>query len=327
MPPSGPTDGPDETAPDRVIDRTADREPSASGRADRPGVGGAVAADPTIPSAGPPADAPPAWVTRVADRLAAWPPLRQAEREARIWVRTWKGAAVNGLLTPLLFLGAMGLGLGGLIDDNAGGRSVDGLAYLTFVTPGILAAAALQSAAGDALWPVMSGIKWTKTFHAAAATPLGPGDVLGGYLIWSAARLTLNSVAFLAIAAVLGGVPSWWGLLAIPAAVAGGMALSAPLAAYTSRQDSDLSFPIIMRIVVMPMFLFSGTFFAVDQLPAVLRPVAWVTPLFHAVELCRGFTTGQVDALAVVGHTAFLAACIAGGWWLGAREFARRLGS
>ena len=301
------------------------------GRAAAPPTGPAAGADgrtgATAEHASDAADGPAGIGTRVADRIVAWPPLRQAEREARIWVRTWKGAAANGLLTPLLFLGAMGLGLGGLIDDNAGGQSVDGLAYLAFVTPGIMAAAALQTAAGDSLWPVMSGIKWTKTFHAAAATPLGPGDVLGGYLLWSATRLALNAVAFLVIAALLGGVLSWWGVLAIPAAVAGGLALSAPLAAYTSRQDSDLSFPIIMRIVVMPMFLFSGTFFAVDQLPAALRPVAWVTPLFHSVELCRGFTTGDIDWLAVVGHTAFLAACIAVGWWLGSREFAKKLGS
>jgi lipooligosaccharide transport system permease protein len=219
----------------------------------------------------------------------------------------------------------MGLGLGGLIDDNTG--DVDGLPYLAFVAPGIMAAAALQSAAGDALWPVMSGIKWTKTFHAATATPLAPADVYVGYLLWVGARLAMNATAFLVVAALLGGVPSLWAPLAVPAVVAGGLAFAAPVCAYAARQDSDLSFPIIMRILVMPMFLFSGTFFAVDQLPAGVRPLAWLTPLWHAVELARGATTGTLEALPVLGHVAFLAACIAIGWWFGARAFERRLAS
>jgi lipooligosaccharide transport system permease protein len=173
----------------------------------------------------------------------------------------------------------------------------------------------------------MSGIKWTKTFHAATATPLAPTDVYTGYLVWIAARLAMNGTAFLVIAALLGGVPSPWGVLAIPAVVAGGLAFAAPLCAYSARQDSDLSFPIIMRILVMPMFLFSGTFFAVDQLPAGVRPLAWVTPLWHAVELARGATTGSLGLAPAVGHVAFLVACTGVGWWFGARSFERKLAS
>jgi lipooligosaccharide transport system permease protein len=262
---------------------------------------------------------------RIGDLLASRRSLRQAEREARVWARTWKGSVVNGVLTPLLFLGAMGLGLGGLIEDNTG--DVEGLRYIAFVAPGIMAAAALQSAAGDALWPVMSGLKWTKTFHAAAATPLTPTDVYTGYVVWAGVRLAMNAVAFLVVAALLGGVPSAWGVLAIPATVAGGLAFATPLCAYTARQESDMSFPIIMRILVMPMFLFSGTFFAVDQLPVGVRPIAWVTPLWHAVELSRGATTGSLGLGPALGHAAFLASIIAGGWWLGARAFERKLAS
>jgi lipooligosaccharide transport system permease protein len=285
-------------------------------------------ADAPAPTDPTPARSAPSARERVADLLTSRPLLRQTEREARVWVRTWKGSLVTGLLTPLLFLGAMGLGLGGLVDDNAG--DVDGLSYLVFVAPGIMAAAALQSAAGDALWPIMSGVKWTKTFHAATATVMAPSDVLGGYLVWIAVRLGLNAAAFLLVATLLGGVPSPWGLLAIPAAVAGALAFAAPLAAYAARQDSDMTFPIIMRIVVMPMFLFSGTFFAVDQLPSGLRPLAWVTPLWHSVELARGATTGRLAAdggLPALGHVVFLATCIALGWWRGSRAFSRRLAS
>lgn len=260
---------------------------------------------------------------------ASWsdavPLLRVTEREARVWGRYWHTSVLTGVLMPLLFLGAMGVGLGGLVDDNQG--TVQGVRYLAFVAPGILAATALQSASGDSLWPVMAGIKWVRTFHAAAATPLSPGQVYGGYVTWIGIRLCLNAALFVAVAALLGGVPSPWGVLAVPAAALGGLAFAAPLVAYSAGQDSDLSFPIIMRVAVMPMFLFSGTFFPVDQLPDWLEPLARVTPLWHAVELCRGATTGSSSLAGALGHTAFLVAVVAAGCAWGVRTFRRRLAS
>jgi lipooligosaccharide transport system permease protein len=254
--------------------------------------------------------------------VARFPLLRQAEREARVWAQLWKGTVIAGVVNPLLFLGAMGLGLGGLVDDRG---AVEGVEYLVFVAPGILAAAALQSAAGASLWPVMGGMKWSKSFHAAVVTPLRPGDVYGGYVLWLGARLAMDSTAFLVVAALLGAVASPWGVLAMPAAVAGGLAFAAPLTAFAARQDTDVPFGVIMRILVMPMFLFSGTFFPLDQLPSALRPVAWVTPLWHSVDLCRGATTGSLDLLAGLGHAAYLVAFIAAGAWWGVRSFTQRL--
>lgn len=254
---------------------------------------------------------------------AAVPLLRHTERELRLARRLWRTSVLSGVLTPLLFLGAMGLGLGDLVDEGSG--DVAGVPYLFFVMPGILAATAMQTAAGNSLWMVMAGIKWVKTFHAAAATPLSPGDVYGGYVTWVGLRVTGNAAAFVAIAALLGAVPSPWGVLAVPAAVMTGLGFAAPLCAYSATQDNDLSFPIIMRVVVVPMFLLSGTFFPLDQLPAVLRPLAWVTPLWHGVELCRGATTGSLELAPTVLHVAVLVACIAAGWWWGVRTFTRRL--
>jgi lipooligosaccharide transport system permease protein len=271
------------------------------------------------------ATAEPAGRQAIWARLSArFPLLRQTEREARVWAQLWTSSVIGGIVNPLLFLGAMGLGLGNLVDARG---QVEGLDYLVFVAPGIMAAAALQSGAGASLWPVMSGMKWAKSFHAAVVTPLTPGDVFGGYLLWQGGRLAMDATAFLIVAALFGAVPSFWGVLAIPAAVAGGLALAAPLTAFSARQDSDVPFGVIMRIVVMPLFLFSGTFFPIDQLPSGLRPVAWLTPLWHAVELCRGATTGQLDLLPGLGHTAFLAACIAVGAALGVRSFTSRLWS
>ena len=253
----------------------------------------------------------------------AVPLLRVTEREVRIWRRFWHTAVLSGVLIPLLFLGALGIGLGSLVDDNQ--RSVQGLEYLVFVAPGILAATALQSSAGDSLWPIMVGLKWMRTFHAAAATPLTPGQVYGGYVAWIGLRIMFNRTLFVIVAALLGAVPSPWGVLAIPAATLGALAFAAPVCAYSARQDTDIPFPIVFRLVVVPMFLFSGTFFPVSQLPNWLEPIARITPLWHAVELCRGATTGTLGLGPALVHVAFLGACVAAGCWYGVRAFGEKL--
>lgn len=277
----------------------------------------AVAPGTVAPPPGAGARSLPHWLTD------ALPLLRVAEREARIWARLWHTSLLSGVLMPLMFLGAMGVGLGDLVDDNSG--TVAGVEYLVFVTPGILAATSLQAASGNSLWPVMAGVKWVKSFHAAASTPLSPGQVFGGWITWIAARLVINATLFVAIAALLGGVPSLWGVFAVPASALGGVAFAAVLTAYSAGRDSDQSFAIIMRIAVMPMFLFSGTFFPVDQLPDWLEPLARVSPLWHAVELCRGATTGSITLTGAAGHTLFLLAFTVAGCWWGVRTFERKL--
>ncbi len=251
------------------------------------------------------------------------PVLRVVERELLVFRRLWRGWASSHFVMPLLYLTAMGVGLGDIIDER--GRSVDGLAYMEFVAPGLLAATALMLAAGESLWPVMVGTKWLRTFHAMVATPLGPGDAYDGILAWTALRAAAGSTLFITAAALFGGVPSAWGLFAIPAATLGAVAFAAPLIAYSATQDSDATFPLIMRLGVMPLFLFSGTFFPVSQLPDALQPVAFVSPLWHAVELCRGATRGDLGAAAALAHIAVLTGLAAIGRIWGHRSFARKL--
>lgn len=251
------------------------------------------------------------------------PLLRVVEREARVYRRLWVGSAFSSFLIPVLFLAAIGLGLGGLVDQR--NRDVAGLSYLHFVTPGLLGGMAMQQATGGSLWPVMAGTKWVRFFHGIVATPLRAADVYGGYVVWSALRAAASAAVFLAVAAVLGGVPSAWGVLALPAATLTATAFIAPLAAFAATQDTDLSFPMILRLVIMPLFLFSGTFYPVDQLPGWLRPVSAVSPLWHGVELCRAATTGRVDWSAAVLHVVVLVTIIALGWWWGRRTFASKL--
>lgn len=245
-----------------------------------------------------------------------------ARREAVIFARLWRGIAFSGFVAPVLYLGAMGIGLGGLVDESSG--SVGGLDYLSFVAPGLLAASLAQLAAADSLWPVMAGTKWWRTYHAMVATPLRAADVARGVLLWQAVRAAMSGTIFLFVAAALGGVPSAWGVLALPAAVLGAAAHAAPIAAFAATRDSDAPFALLMRLVILPLFLFSGAFFPIDQLPDALEPVARLSPLYHAVELCRAATTGTWDASVPV-HVLVLVAVLLAGMAAGARTFTTRL--
>ncbi|MDQ1508964.1 MAG: lipooligosaccharide transport system permease protein, partial [Actinomycetota bacterium] len=145
------------------------------------------------------------------------------------------------------------------------------------------------------------------------------------YVLWITLRAVLGSVVFLLVAAAIGAVPSAWGVLAIPASALCAAAFCAPLAAYSVGLESDLAFPVIMRIGVLPLTLFSGTFFPISQLPGWLRPLAVASPLWHGVELARHATTGSLHLGADVVHILVLVACLGAGLLWGQRAFARRL--
>lgn len=249
--------------------------------------------------------------------------LRVVEREAAVFRRLWRGTVIWNLITPLLFLAAIGVGLGSLVDER--NAEVDGYSYLVFVTPGLLVASTTQAVAAESLWPIMAGTKWFRTFFAMVATPLGAADVYRGRLAWTAIRSTVTTAGFLLIAALVGGIESPWGVLALPGAVLCGLAFAAPMTAFAATQDTDFSFPVIMRLVILPLFLFSGTFVPIDELPGALQSLAVLSPLWHGVEICRAATTGSIDWLDLAGHTAVLVGCVAVGWQWGVRTFARKL--
>lgn len=249
--------------------------------------------------------------------------LRVVERETIVFRRLWRGMVFTSVVAPVLFLAAMGIGLGGMIDARS--RLVGGFSYLIFIAPGLLAASAAQSAAGEALWPVLGGVKWVRNFHGAVATPISSFAVQCGVLAWCVVRTMGTAAVFLIVASLFGAVPSGWGVLGIPAAGLCALAFAAPLSAFAISQDSDAAFGLIMRIGIVPLFLFSGTFFPISQLPAAIRPVAAISPLWHGVELCRAATTGTFHATALVVHVVVLLGFVAGGLIVGRRTFANRL--
>jgi lipooligosaccharide transport system permease protein len=218
--------------------------------------------------------------------------LRYTEREARGWLKLWKAWAFSFFVVPLLFLGGMGLGLGSYVDTGAG--TVGGYDYLTFVAPGLMAAGVMQNMTGDGLWGVMGGHKWQGTFNAAVASPLRPGDVFGGWLLWRGFLGGASAVSFLLAATLMGAVPSVCGVLAVPATILCALAFSSLLASWSITREIDSSFPVVFRLVIMPIYVFSGTFFPLADLPGAVQTLARTTPLWHAIELCRGATTGTL---------------------------------
>jgi lipooligosaccharide transport system permease protein len=237
--------------------------------------------------------------------------------------RVWRGTAITSIVNPVFYLGALGVGLGTLVNKSAGASL--GVPYIDFVAPGMLAATAMTIASGEASWPVMGSIKWTRQYFAMLATPIGTRDIVLGHQLWMTVRVASTSVVYLAVIAAFGGVNSLYGILALPAAVLLGAAFTTPFAAYAATVDSDAAFVPINRFIVVPMFLFSGTFFPVSRLPLPLEWLAYATPLWHGVELCRMFTLGDVHVLAALGHTAYLLLFVVIGYAWALRTYAARL--
>lgn len=228
--------------------------------------------------------------------------------------RTFRASIFSSFLSPVLFLAAMGLGLGSYVNQS-GGDTLGGISYLAFLAPGLLAATAMQSAAFEAMFPIMNGLVWNKVFHAMYATPISPRDIALGNLLWMVARLTLISTVFTFVIVLFGAAASWQIVLAIPAAVLTGMAFAGPIAAFAATQNTPNRFATIFRFGITPLFLLSGTFYPLENLPALLQPIAWLTPLYHGVALTRGLslgTTGQEPVLMTLHLVVLLGFAIGG---------------
>ncbi|MDH3190100.1 MAG: ABC transporter permease [Acidimicrobiia bacterium] len=254
-------------------------------------------------------------------------PIRVVESELLGYRRTWRGTAISSFVNPLLYLTAMGLGLGSLVDSGSGDLAIP---YLTFIATGMMAASAMQNGAADGAFPVMAGIKWRKSFEGAISTPISPADIVVGRFLWSIVRLTFVLVVFGAIATILGAMEFVQAMKAVPPGVLTGLAFTAATTAFTVTREDDTSLSTLFRFGIIPLFLFSGTFFPISQLPDFLQPIAYVTPLFHGVELVRKFALPGLDETVITSvptwiHITYLVAMTAIGLVLASRWLDRRL--
>lgn len=250
--------------------------------------------------------------------------IRIVQRNALVYRHVWRGSLFTSFAQPVGFLLAMGLGVGHLVDGGAA-TLPGGVSYLEFLAPGLLAAACMQTAAFESTWPVHAKIGERHNYDAIDATPMTLWDVVVGELAWMAVRLLSVSAAYMAALALFGLVHSPRALLAIPAAMLNGLAFSAPLIAFSVASRRPNAFNVVFRFVLTPLFLFSGVFFPISQLPPFLQRVAVFTPLLHGVELVRGILLNTLDARAAVVHAGYLAVLAAGSAVAGRVTLDRRL--
>ncbi|HEV2360388.1 MAG TPA: ABC transporter permease [Acidimicrobiales bacterium] len=248
--------------------------------------------------------------------------IRSLGYHIQAYRRIWRGSVTTSFLYPVLYMAAMGVGLGSLVNRH---HRIDGLSYLAFIAPGLLASTAMQIATNESMYPVMACIKWIRTYFAMLATPLRVVDVFLGHLAWIIIRLFMVSAIYLGIMALFGTVESPLGLVALPAAMLTGAAFAAPIMGFSTYQQNDSGFSILYRFLIVPLFLFSGTFFPITQLPGWLQAVAVATPLYHGVALCRELVEGRVTASSILVHVLYLTALAVVGSLVALRGYKRRL--
>ena len=255
--------------------------------------------------------------------------LRSLEAEWLTYRQAWRGSVFSSFLGPLLYLGAIGFGLGSLVegDGDVLGTTADGqpITYLLFLAPALVAATGVQIAAGEGIFGTMARTKWRRTWFTAVGTPLMPGDLALGHLLWIGVRGGLAALVYGLVAAALGAMPVAAVLPATGAGVLGGIALGGLLTAWLVRASEEHMMNAAQRFIVIPMFLFSGVFFPVDQLPGWMAAVARATPMWHAVVLARAGALGTPAPWGSWTHVGSLVAFVLVGFVLSLRGFRRRL--
>lgn len=231
--------------------------------------------------------------------------FRIVQRNALVYRRAWRGSVFFSFLQPAMFLLSMGIGVGKAVDAHTAGS---GVSFLHFIAPGLLAAACMQTATFESTYPILSRMTWQHNYEAVMATPMTVLDLVVGELCWVAARLAMVSIAFMGVLVAFGIPTSPLAVLAVPAAILTGLAFSAPIVAYAATLKTSATFNVLTRLLITPLFMFSGVLFPVATMPATLRAIVPWTPLFHGVELVRGLTLGTIGVRASIGHALVLAA-------------------
>lgn len=253
--------------------------------------------------------------------------VRTAARSMAVYRRFWASNLLNSLIQPLLYMLGLGVGVGALVDRNSASTDVlGGISYVAYVAPGLLVTTTMTICAMESMWPVMDGLRWSRSYHAVSATPLDAADIVDGHALFTLGR---SIIAAAAVAIVLAFFPSTRALGLIPAVgVAGlvGLSFAMPFMAFSAGLKSDGGqFATANRFVIIPLFLFGGAFYPLTQLPEVIQWIARAFPLWHGVVVARGFTAGGLNWAAALGHLAYIAAWAVAGRFIAVRRLRRRL--
>lgn len=243
-------------------------------------------------------------------------------------MRAYLGTMILGSVgNPLVYLFALGLGLASLVDRSLDSGTNGPVSYLVFVAPALLAGAAVTVAAEETTYPILLGFKWNPIFSGMAASPIAPRQVANGVYLAIAVRIIPTCVVYFAAMVLFGAVPSAVGFLGVLTAVLTGMTVGALIGSYTSTVEEDKGqMAIIMRFGIAPMFLFSGTFFPLSQLPIYLQWIGWISPLWHGAQLGRVSSYGLIEPMwLTILHLVYLVALLVLGWRRTQVVFERRL--
>lgn len=221
-------------------------------------------------------------------------------RDLTLYRRAWTMNILPNFFEPLLFLVAIGFGLGLYLRN-----SVEGVPYGHFIAPGLAAAAAMNGAVFEVTFNVFVKANFARLYDAVITTPLEPEDCAAGELMWAVSRSLIYTVAFVSIMAALGYIRSPAGAVALVALPLVGLALGLVGLIFTSLVPSIDFYTYFFTLFVTPLFLFSGIFFPIEVLPKAVGVLAWFTPLYHGVEMARALTLGG-DLGAAGGHALWL---------------------
>lgn len=251
--------------------------------------------------------------------------LRLLDYWALVYRRTWRGSVISSFLTPLLYVVSMGVLLGGFVAGDP--ARLDGAgSYLAFVAPGLIASQTMTTVFGEVTWPVQSAIKWDRTYFSMTASPLSVRDIVRGHLSFALFRVCLVAVVFVIVLIPFGVFAHAWGpVAALAVQPLLGLAFAAPIYAISAWASSEAVMTMMFRLVLLPLFLFSGAFFPIENLGPVLEWVARITPLWQGVDLTRMVALGQVDAGLAVVHVAYLMVLSVVGMHYAVRALAKRM--
>jgi lipooligosaccharide transport system permease protein len=236
--------------------------------------------------------------------------------------RTWVSVALSGFLSPVLTMLALGWGIGSQIDDVSSLGTED---YLHFVAPGVMAGAAMLQGGFSSLWQALGALRWEGTYKNVVRSPASFADAMTGRLVWITLQLSLSSVAFLVIMLITIGWSGFGALLTPLVAGLTGVAVAAPILAFSSRRENEQGFALVGRLTLTPLFVFSGTFTSVESLPSVIAAVVKVFPGYHGIELTRDLINERAAIGPSLGHLVVLALWIAAGWALSLSGFRKAL--
>lgn len=263
---------------------------------------------------------------RVADRPSR---LELVSRQSDYWLtvykRTWRGSVFSSFLTPLLYVLAMGVLLGGFVEGDP--AELEGATtYLAFIAPGLVAATAMQLIFGETTYPVMGMLKWQRIAFGMTSTPLGPIDVLNAHLAFIVFRIATVCGVFMLVMAPFGVYESVLGVAgAFLVQILIGLAFATPIYGLSAGLRDESAFGVLYRLGMIPLFLFSGCFFPIANLPGWMETLAQLTPLWHGVDLTRMLTLDTLDGGMALLHIAYLVALAALGYWWAVRRLTRRL--